>query len=278
MRTHRLAPLAACAAVGLTAMAFLQGFTPDPKDNGLVRIEAATVRYREPGEFLDGRRPVNGPVAEIVPETPFSIMKSQVTREEYDRCVAAAACKAPDGAEDGALPVVGVSHDDAVAYAAWLSARTGARWRLPTDREWALAAGSRYRDDALTEISDPENPSRRWIAVYDAEAANREEEVDPTPRPVGSFGANEHGLVDLAGNVWEWTSTCYVRHRTDPATGTATSVENCGVRIAEGRHRAYVSSFFRDPKAGACSVGAPPANLGVRLVREAGGLREWLGF
>jgi len=39
-----------------------------------------------------------------------------------------------------------------------------------------------------------------------------------------------------------------------------------------------MTGFFRDPKAGACSVGIPPANLGIRLVRSEGGLREWLGF
>ncbi len=117
-----------------------------------------------------------------------------------------------------AFPAVGLSFYDAVAYAEWLSRETGQNWRLPTDREWALAAGSRYRDDAYTEISDPANPSRRWIATYDAEAA-AEQALDPAPKPAGTFGANEHGLLDLSGNVWEWTSTCYVRHRTDPATG-----------------------------------------------------------
>jgi formylglycine-generating enzyme required for sulfatase activity len=277
MRDLRLPTLAFVTVTGLATMALLQGFAAPPRDDGLVRIAETTVSYREPGEYLDGGRPLNGPVSVAFADEPLFIMKRQVLRAEYDRCVAAAACKALDDPQDGALPVVGTSYDDAVAYATWLSATSGERWRLPTDREWALAAASRYRDDALTEISDPANPARRWIAVYDAEAAN-EQEVDPRPMPVGSFGANEHGLLDLAGNVWEWTSTCYARHRTDPATGRETTVENCGVRIAEGRHRAYMTTFFRDPKAGACSVGVPPANLGLRLVRETGGLAGWIGL
>lgn len=184
-------------------------------------------------------------------------MTRQVTRGEYDRCVAAAGCDALDAPSPVDRPAVGLSHDDAVAYAAWLSGVTGEDWRLPTDTEWALAAGSRYRDDAWTEVSDPADPSKRWIATYDAEAAGQEA-VDPAPQPVGAFGVNEHGLQDLAGNVWEWTSTCYVRHRVD--TGTRT--ENCGVRIAEGRHRAFMTAFFRDPKAGACSVGIPRRTSG----------------
>jgi len=38
--------------------------------------------------------------------------------------------------------------------------------------------------------------------------------------------------------------------------------------VTVGRHRAPMSSFVRDPKTGGCSVGAPPANLGFRLIRD----------
>lgn len=270
MRDLRLPLL---AAVAMTAMTALHGFTEAPSDDGLVRVEDAAVRYREPGEFLDGTTAVNGPIGEIRPGTRFSVMERQVTRGEYDRCVLAGACKALDKLTPAERPAVGLSYNDAVAYAAWLSGETGKAWRLPTDREWALAAGSRYRDDAWTEISDPADPSKRWIATYDAESSDQAA-VEQDPQPVGAFGVNEHGIQDLSGNVWEWTSSCYVRHRLD----TGTEAENCGVRIAEGRHRAYMTGFFRDPKAGACSVGIPPANLGLRLIRDEGSWRDWLGL
>jgi formylglycine-generating enzyme required for sulfatase activity len=269
------ASLGLTAACGIAAMAVLQGFTPASPQAEVVRLEDTVVRYREPGEFLKEGTPVNGGIGEIRQDAAFTIMRRQVTRGEYDRCVAAKACEALDGKSAPDLPAVGVSFNDAVDYAAWLSRETGETWRLPTDREWALAAGSRYRDDAYTEVSDPANPSRRWIATYDAESAGQEA-VDPVLQPIGSFGANEHGILDLSGNVWEWTSTCYVRQRVD--AGRVTKTENCGVRIAEGRHRAYMTAFFRDPKAGACSVGVPPANLGIRLVRDDGGIGEWLGL
>ena len=43
---------------------------------------------------------------------------------------------------------------------------------------------------------------------------------------------------------------------------------NCGVRVAEGAHRAYVTDFIRDARAGGCTAGRPPSHLGFRLVRE----------
>ncbi|MBK1624947.1 SUMF1/EgtB/PvdO family nonheme iron enzyme [Afifella marina] len=244
-------------------------------DAAFVRIESQEVAYRPSGEFLRGNHPVDPPLAKIRPERAFFIMKRQVTRGEYSACVAAGACRALDEAGDAALPLVGVSYDDAMAYAAYLSEATGDHYRLPSDEEWAIAAGSRFHDDGLGVTTDTDNPAERWLASYDAEAA-RARKVEAEPRPIGSFGENENGLLDVSGNVWEWTSTCFTRHRLDE-TGASKSHESCGVRIAEGEHRAYLTSFVRDPSAGACSVGIPPANLGIRLVREDKGFFGRIG-
>ena len=97
---------------------------------------------------------------------------------------------------------------------------------------------------------------------------SREEIVDKAPQPIGSFGANENGLLDVAGNVWEWTDTCFVRSALDERGEIVATTVNCGVRVVEGRHRTYMSDFIRDARAGGCSVGMPPSNLGFRLVRD----------
>jgi len=54
----------------------------------------------------------------------------------------------------------------------------------------------------------------------------------------------------------------------DDAGAVARTTANCGVRIAEGAHRAYVTDFIRDARAGRCAAGTPPDNLGFRLVRD----------
>ncbi|CAD5294464.1 Nitrate reductase [Bosea sp. 62] len=231
-------------------------------------IPPATLLHRLDGEYSRANRPVDPPRVTVRIERPIEIMRYQVTVADYVRCVAAGACKHLDNPPGrGDLPVTGVSYSDATDYAGWLSRATGTRWRLPKDLEWVHAAGSRFVDDARGLDGSETNPALRWLADYEREA-NRKASSDPAPRPVGSFGANEHGVHDIAGNVWEWTQTCLRRVSLDAAGRTLGETSNCGVYIVEGQHRAPMTFFMRNPKAGGCSVATPPDNLGVRLVRD----------
>ena len=188
----------------------------------------------------------------------FSIMRHQVSQAEYTACVAAQACLPLDGmrrqskAHD--LPVVGVSWLDATAYAKWLTRQTGISHRLPSYGEWVLAAGEDYKEEKPQVFDDSANPAQRWLAEYEREAMRIT--LTPQPLPFGSQGTNANGLLDVAGNVWEWTDSGF-------SPGGF-----CGARIAAGQHPSSLSDFVRDPIGGACSVGVPPNNLGFRLVRE----------
>jgi formylglycine-generating enzyme required for sulfatase activity len=236
----------------------------------VVEVRAGNVAYRVAGDFTRDGKLAPAPSRRISFEKPLAIMKHQVSSADYQACVDAGSCRALDHGVAIAAdrPAVQVSWHDANAYAGWLSQRTGEKYRLPTDEEWAFAAGSKFRDDALPVDND--DPSKRWIARYERESKKA---GGSEARAFGHFGVNENGLADLAGNVWEWTSTCFTRYRLDEAGETVSSKPNCGVRVVEGQHRSYVTDFIRDARAGGCAAGVPPDNLGFRLVREP---RSWI--
>lgn len=273
-RTTKLAGVALAAALAIPAAltGLPQGTkaTADPRVPmaETVRIEPGSFTHMQPGEFLQDSRPVAAPRVPIRIRRPLEIMKYQVQLDDYARCVAAGACKPADARGAGEVPVTGVSYRDALAYAKWYSEATGEDWRLPTDEEWAFAAGSRFRGDIEPLEVDSANPARGWLSSYRREV-DLERKPDPQAKPAGSFGVNEKGVADLAGNIWEWTSSCYMRVTLGPdGKAIESAIENCGVRVVQGFHRTYMSNFIRDGKSGGCAVGLPPDNLGFRLVRD----------
>lgn len=99
------------------------------------------------------------------------------------------------------MPVVFVSAQDAEAYCAWLSARTGDAYHLPTEAEWELAA----RGEDNRRIYP-------WGDIFDDEHVNAWEENPLEGRcAVGLFpeARGPYGHHDLAGNVWEWCSSLF---------------------------------------------------------------------
>ena len=235
-----------------------------------VTIAPRTFSYRAAGEYYRDGYEVDAPMRTVSVTQPLTISKYQVSDAEYSRCVADGACAPAEPefrvAPGTDIPVTGVSFTDAEAYAAWLSRQTGDTWRLPTDEELAFAAGSRFPDDALGSSA---NPADRWLATYQKDA-QRSANRDGVPKPLGHYGENEFGLADFAGNVWEWSTTC--RQRVDLSRGGTERLApaaSCGIYWAAGQHRAAMVFFVRNPKGGGCAVGAPPDNLGFRLVREA---------
>jgi formylglycine-generating enzyme required for sulfatase activity len=271
-----LAPKIAIMLLAAAGLAAPLAMTADPAQPpevaasgdrpALIELQGGSLRYRVAGDFTRAGKPTEAPLTTIRIAGSLAIMKHQVSAADYQRCVADSACRGPTVIATADRPAVQVSWRDADSYAAWLSRKTGETYRLPTDEEWAYAAGSRYQDDGLPV--DDNDPSRRWLARYQRESDLKQSASDSEPRPFGAFGVNENGLLDVAGNVWEWTNTCFVRTALDEAGNAATSTANCGVRVVEGQHRAYVTDFVRDARAGGCAAGVPPSNLGFRLVRE----------
>jgi len=102
-------------------------------------------------------------------------------------------------------PVVHVAYEDAVAYVEW------AGGQLPTEAQWERAArgglegklyiwGNEFKPEG-------EHMANTWQGKFPVE--NTEEDGFAGSSPVKSFPPNGYGLYDMAGNVWEWTSTWY---------------------------------------------------------------------
>ena len=167
---------------------------------------------------------------------PFAVSKFEITFDEWDACVADGGCGAysPDDENwgRGRRPVTNVSWQDAKAYAAWLSRKTGKTYRLLSEAEWEYAA----RAGTTTAFSVGEflTPDQ---ANYDASTdgsgpsdVNRQRTM-----PVGSFLPNPFGLYDMHGNVSEWVEDCWNDEYTGaPTDGSAWLERNCKGRVVRG--------------------------------------------
>ena len=115
-----------------------------------------------------------------------------------------------------AHPVVCVSWNDALAYAAWLSKQTARSYRLPTEAEWEYAAragttSSRYWGDAPDQACRYANVADQTAGPGGHAWPVKHQCTDQYwyAAPVGSFQANAWKLSDLLGNAWEWTCSGY---------------------------------------------------------------------
>ncbi len=135
----------------------------------------------------------DGSVLEV--RKDYDIMKKPVTFREFDDyCRITGRCPKDDFLrKKGQHPVVNVSALEVLEFARWLSTRTGVRHRLPTADEWEFAG----RAGATGEYCFGDAITRRQACFGGSDRTGTV--------PVGSYPANEWGLYDVHGNVWEWT-------------------------------------------------------------------------
>jgi formylglycine-generating enzyme required for sulfatase activity/endonuclease YncB( thermonuclease family) len=153
----------------------------------------------------------------------FWIDRTEVTNAQFRLCVEEGACKEPEFWGDirldgSALPVVGVAWEDATAYCRW------AGGRLPTEAEWEKAA--RGTDGRVYPWGNDFDGIRANFCDRSCEFWDEDHDLDvndgsPKTAPVGSYpaGASALGVLDMAGNVWEWSADWYGKgyYRQSPA-------------------------------------------------------------
>lgn len=234
---------------------------PSDSLRGEIYVQGGTFRMgSETGERDE--KPVRS-----VTVSNFWMMKTEVTQKDY----AALMGFNPSRFKGDNLPVEQVSWYDAAAYANKLSERDGLRpayrisgtdvdwdrsadgWRLPTEAEWEYAARGGASSRGYTYAGSNDVGTVAWYS-------------GSTTKPVGTKVANELGLHDLSGNVWEWCWDWYGNYgaasQTDPA-GAASGTDHVvrggswffGAMSARSSFRSNHASENRNH------------NLGFRLVR-----------
>ncbi|MEZ4712053.1 MAG: formylglycine-generating enzyme family protein [Caldilineaceae bacterium] len=194
-------PTAAAATPALPTVESSAFQNPQPGERWRNPSDGAVYVYVPGGSFQMGSTAAESVSPREEPQHAvavdgFWMQQTEVTNAQYGRCVAARECQAPTNErwDDPAYadhPVTDVTWAQAMAYAEWVGGR------LPTEAEWERACRG---DDGRTYA---------WgnAAATDA-LANFDSNVGDT-MPVGSYpdGQSAYGLLDLSGNVWEWTSS-----------------------------------------------------------------------
>lgn len=202
--------------------------------------------------FLMARTPVTvAQFRQFVNETGYQAPESCTNQRFYDghfiyELARGYSWRSPGFPQDDNHPVVCVSAEDAEAYAAWLSQKTGRKYAVPNEAqyEYAAKAGTTtayfwgdQRDataclysnqpdlDQADALKAPSGPEYRF-QCRDGYAWTS---------PVGHYRPNPWGLHDMLGNIWEWTSDCYNNdHKGAPADGSTRTTGDCDARASRG--------------------------------------------
>jgi formylglycine-generating enzyme required for sulfatase activity len=230
---------------------------------------------------------------------PFAVSKYPVTVAEYARFVEDTArdtrgqCQAftPNGkwdyfdcdwrrpgfpqADDN--PVVVVSWEDAMAYAAWLSLKTGRRYRLLSEAEYEYVA----RAGSTTAYWWGDDPAQacRFAngADLDAKAeprfsdwtVNSCHDGSPATAPVNAFTPNPFGLYQIVGNTWSFTRDCWAPDYSGaPADGSARIVQDCRTPVVRGGSWADTPDNLRSASRGRNIYYIRFAVNGFRVARD----------
>ena len=266
-------------------------FRDCPECPEMVMIPAGSFMMGSP-EGEAGRDKNEGPRHEVRIGKAFAVGKYEVTRREYGEFVRetgrdmSGGCWVDDAAqgwksdggrswedpgfEQGARhPAVCVSWEDAKSYVKWLSGKTGKRYRLLSESEWEYVARGGTRGPfhfGGTIATDKANYNGNYTYGSGSKGVYRGKTVR-----VGSFSANDFGLHDVHGNVWEWVEDCWhADYKGAPADGSAWERESggdCRRRVLRGGSWNSGPGSLRSAIRGWNTAGGRSSGIGFRIAR-----------
>ena len=223
------------------------------------------------GEIAIGRDAVSygGPAPadelprHIVDLPAFELSRTPVTNAEYARFVSETGAAAP--AHWAAGSPSGELGDHPVTFVDWFAARDFCAWaggRLPTEAEWEK--GARGTDGRLYPWGATEDVARAKVAAGMKQGATA---------PVGAHagGASPYGLLDMAGNVWEWVSSGYRPYPYDPADGRESPAGPEERVLRGGSFASPGLSFARCAMRSRSRPERRQSHIGFRVARGANG-------
>ena len=240
----------------------------------------------------EGRRDNEGPVHPVTIGYRFAAGVHEVTRGEFARFVSAtnrvvgSSCWGWDGKwrerpragwrdpgfpQEDAHPVTCVSWNDAKAYVRWLSEQTGEPYRLLSESEWEYVARA-GTTTARFWGEDSSSEQCRYANGADAStdyprAAGCDDGYAHTS-PVGSHEANDFGLHDVSGNVFEWLEDCWNgSYLGSPSDGAAWETGDCDRRVFRGGSWLNEPRFLRSAFRVRYALGYRSNVLGFRVAR-----------
>ena len=225
-----------------------------PVKNGItidmVKVEAGTFMMGATSEMQDPYFDEK-PVHQVTLTNDYYMGKYEVTQALWQAVMG----RSPSRFKGVNLPVEQVSWKDCQKFISKLNSMTGRKFRLPTEAEWEYAArGGRkskgYQYSGSSAISD--------VAWYDGNSGI-------TTHPVGTKQANELGIYDMTGNVWEWCQDWYGSYVSSSQTNPTGAVSGSR-RVFRGGNWFYDAKDCRSSTRNAGAPGKRYSFYGFRLV------------
>lgn len=195
------------------------------------------------------------PAHNVVLTKPYCISQTEVTQALWQKVMGTNPATITG---DDNLPVHNVSWYDCQKFVKALSQKTGKTFRLPTEAEWEYAARGAGKGYGLPYAG----------SKFCDRVSCMRDNSEGHPHPVAQYGANEAGLYDMGGNVWEWVADNYSEYKDSTYTDPLLLTQDSLPHSIRGGSWADVANKCRTSSRSSVSPDQKSNTLGFRIVME----------